>query len=602
LASISLCAGGGFFIFFINSHQAVIAQEKIIINIGGNMKKIIIFIVLLKLLFIQPCEAKNQMVNMFQPAALSSNSSFPICTVDSDQGFARSCYNSTDKEYLVVWKDFRVSGAASQTTPGVIYGQLISQAGKLIGGEIPISIDNPTIIRYQPTSCYNPILNEYFVIYLKDWDLYGRFIKSDGSPRGDEFVISNAAGDQMHPAIEYNSKQQNYFIVWNDTRKGSNESDIYGIFINSDGGRDGEEFLICDAPKDQFAASMAYNPAADEFLITWEDFRYCTKDPCYSDLSSLYGQRIKSDGTFVGDEFLITSGEYDSRQQNLAFNPNRNEYLIAWNDKRNQTDEANIDIYARKLGTDGALLGDNFSICTAPKDQGYCTVSYDPINHNYLMAWSDFRVLDSQVLQYSIGPLGANVLYGEGTVYGRWLNDAGEYMGSEFIICEESKGHQMLAKARYYLLDGRNGIFFIVWSDDRNENTGFDIYGEFIETETCPASILLTDDASLNLLRLFRDTVLAKSAQGKKYIDLYYQHAAEVSSLIDSDVSIKQTATALLKELLPSIQSMIQGNRLFIPKHRENSIESLLNLFTTKASAGLKTTIAKVKRDIQYME
>jgi hypothetical protein len=535
--------------------------------------------------------------------------SFPICTVKGDQAFGQIAYNSNDREYLVVWQDFRsINETIGLNARGLVYGQIVSPTGELLGPEIPISTDHPEIMRILPVDTYNPVTNEYLVVYLKDWDVCGRFLKNDGSLRSDEFVIRTGPEHQNHPSVIYNPKHNNFLVVWNDSRTGKNENDIYGVFINNDGGKDGEEFVICDVPKDQYYPAIVYNPKGDEFMVVYEDFRDCTTDPCYNDISSLFARRVSTTGELLGDEIVVGKDGYDKRQQNFCYNPNLNEYMIVWNDKRNETDPSkqNKDIYARRMKNDGTMVGGDFPVCTAPNDQGYCTVAYDPTEHKYLMVWNDFRdqkQADIKVLlEGSIGILGGNVIYDPGTVYGMWYDDNATPAGAEFILCEESKGTQMLALARYNTIAGTYGQYFIVWSDMRTEANKRNIYGKFIEKETCPATAMLGDGASLNLLRIFRDTVLSCSPRGKKYIDLYYQNAAEVTSLINADAGLRQAATALLTELLPSVQSMIQGKQLYMPQNKEKKVTALLNALASKASPDLKVALEMVSGDIQLLQ
>jgi hypothetical protein len=315
---------------------------------------------------------------------------------------------------------------------------------------------------------------------------------------------------------------------------------------------------------------------------------------------------VSIDGELLGDEFIVSKDGNDKRQQNFCFNPNLNEYLVVWNDKRNETTTQNKDIYALRLKNDGTQVGNEFAVCTAPNDQGYCTVAYDPTEHTYLLVWNDFRdnppIVIQNLLNWGMGTSGGNVIYDPGTVYATWYNDDAEPVGAEFILCEESKGKQMLALARYNEIAGGYGQYFIVWSDMRTEENKRDIYGKFIEKETCPATSLLQDEASLQLLRLFRDMVLAKSEQGKRYIDLYYRHAAEVTFLLNTDASLKQAAAGLLKELLPSIQEMIKGKPLYVRRDKGQRVTELLNTVCAHASPALQGMIETVRKDINVID
>jgi len=532
--------------------------------------------------------------------------SFPITTISGDQAFAQIVYNSQENEFFVVWQDYRESGTAGNYVPGLVYGQRLSAAGALLGAEIPISADQPELLRMIPVNSYNPDHNEYLVVYTKNWDAYGRFIKSDGTPRGEEFPISTAPASQTHVGVIYNPVRQNYLVSWNDSRNTLNETDIYGIFVNPDGSLDGTEFLICDVPKSQYYPAMIYNSQDDEILVVWEDFRDCTTEVCIEDLSSLYARRLASDGSFIGDEFLVIAGNHDNRQQNLVYNQYRNEYMVVWNDRRNEKDVPNIDIFAVRIKNDGTLIGESFPLCTAPNDQAYCTIAYDTINRQYLAVWNDFR--DSVVAEniFDLFPFirtyGKNVVYDPGTVYGIWLNDEGAKIGSEFILCKESQGKQMLAMAKYFQTSEESGNFFVAWSDMRNEGNGRDIYGTLFESRRqllCPATTLLGEGKQLNLLRRFRDAVLSRSVAMKKYVSLYYEHAQEVSTMLVASKSLRMQTLEVIAEGMPVIKSLVQGNQALMNRRFIRKIDALLVKMSENASDSLKSGLADIRNDIR---
>ncbi len=112
----------------------------------------------------------------------------------------------------------------------------------------------------------------------------------------------------------------------------------------------------------------------------------------------------------------------------------------------------------------------------------------------------------------------------------------------------------------------------------------------------CPVSLVLGgEEESLTLLRRFRDEVLAKDGQGKRYITLFYRHAPEISLLLNKDPKLKLKTIGTIKELLPQIRSLLKGKEArFTPKIIEE-IESLLDQFKAQASPGLKRTIEAIK-------
>ena len=59
-------------------------------------------------------------------------------------------------------------------------------------------------------------------------------------------------------------------------------------------------------------------------------------------------------------------------------------------------------------------------------------------------------------------------------------------------------------------------------------------------------------------MRVFRDTVLAKSLLGRQLIGLYYTTSAMFQPLLEKNPSARKTTTIMLKSFLPVIDMIIQ--------------------------------------------
>ena len=125
----------------------------------------------------------------------------------------------------------------------------------------------------------------------------------------------------------------------------------------------------------------------------------------------------------------------------------------------------------------------------------------------------------------------------------------------------------------------------------RNEAEGplwYFTTGEEEEPSPCPATLALKGEKeSLNLLRRFRDEVLAKDEQGEKYIQLFYHHAPEVSLLLIKNPELRAKMAQLLRELLPEIKALLEGEEVIFTNEIIEEIESLLDQFATQASPEL---------------
>jgi hypothetical protein len=76
----------------------------------------------------------------------------------------------------------------------------------------------------------------------------------------------------------------------------------------------------------------------------------------------------------------------------------------------------------------------------------------------------------------------------------------------------------------------------------------------------CAAEAVLADDPeSLTLLRQFRDRVLAKSANGKAIIKLYYEKSPQIVKLLYKNPDLKAKYRTTLKAMMPSIRKAVEN-------------------------------------------
>jgi hypothetical protein len=174
---------------------------------------------------------------------------FAISLAAGDQWAPEVAYNSTDNEYLVVWWDLR-NGLGNSD----VYGRRVSGAGAVLGGEVPIS----TVATGQsgPSVAYNSTDNEYLVAWYdhrnyatNGTDIYGQRVSGAGTLAGGNFAISTLAESQFFPSVVYNTTDKEYLVVLEDDRDWRNERcgsgpDIYGQIVSGAGASSGSSFNI----------------------------------------------------------------------------------------------------------------------------------------------------------------------------------------------------------------------------------------------------------------------------------------------------------------------------------------------------------------------
>ena len=161
---------------------------------------------------------------------------------------------------------------------------------------------------YNPALAIDEQQNRYLMVYAgydgAHADIYGQFVNPDGTTSGDEFVISDMRSDRadLHPSVAYDSINQSFLVVWEDWRNASSSgTDIYGQLVHADGALNGDNFMISNAEGNQEHPSVAYDSGTRRFFVVWDDWRNGLG------MSEKYSQFVTADALLVGGKAVIAA-------------------------------------------------------------------------------------------------------------------------------------------------------------------------------------------------------------------------------------------------------------------------------------------------------
>ncbi len=257
-----------------------------------------------------------------------------------------------------------------------------------LGGEIVVSaLDNH---QSAPSVAYNSKHDEYLVVWQNTWganmDIYAQRITGQGELKswfavGPTAPLNPYPNDRVDPSVAYDPELDRYLVVWAyDTPGDGTNWDIHGVFVNWNGPIAGlHQFVISDWSTQQFEPKAIYSNGEDEFMIVW--WTYDPSFPAY-----ISGRRMTaSDGTFpsTGSDFTISHSTQVRVNPEISYNLWRNEYLVVYDDGQ--------DVFGSRFAGNGSLLATGeFGIAswlgaaeTAP------SVAYCWENDHYLVAWQN---------------------------------------------------------------------------------------------------------------------------------------------------------------------------------------------------------------------
>lgn len=337
-------------------------------------------------------------------------------------------YNSTNNEYLVVWRGEDDVGVLVDDE-FEIFGQRIDAAtGAEVGpNDFRISdmngLGNTGGNAQRPAVAYNSANNEYLVVWqgheanpplaLGEWEIFGQRLAADGAEVGfNDFRISDAGPDgntsyeAMHPDVAYNSINNEYLVVWKADDGVDNEYEIHGQRID---GRTGAElgandFRISDMGPDGntgFKAeypSVAHAAAGNVYLVVWNGDDDTASSP---DENEVFGQLLDgAAGTEVGvNDFRISHIGPDGERFRGAFYPSvacnadAGEFLVAY--QGNDSGFSEYEVFVQRISsTTRAVLGADdarISIFGPEGDMEYDAfeprLAYSSGSRRYMVVW-----------------------------------------------------------------------------------------------------------------------------------------------------------------------------------------------------------------------
>jgi hypothetical protein len=348
--------------------------------------------------------------------------SFPISEIPYNQTYPGLTSNPSANQFLVVWEDFRgLTGFGSE-----VYGQLVNGDGTMAGVNFPITVENDW--QRGPRAVYNPATDQYLVIWEDQTDdlndIEGQLVNADGALQGSKLVISAAKNDQSNPELAYNAADNQFLVVFDDDRLVEYDLDIYGVLLNANGTIAKGDFPIASAAESQLLPVVAYNSRDNQYLVVWWDKRsgvnaevyarvvnadgsldgsdfvvaspgadWVTPDVAYDHLKNqylfvweegtrIYGRLIMADKTFVGPEFRIGSSTRSLSDPAVAYDSSSKQFLVVWSDGYGWD-----DIRARLVGSDGSMLAEAFDMASGTGDYFYPEVAFDDVANQFLTVW-----------------------------------------------------------------------------------------------------------------------------------------------------------------------------------------------------------------------
>jgi hypothetical protein len=316
-------------------------------------------------------------------------------------------YDSAHFEYLAVWYNDR-------TVNDDIMAQRLSKNGSLIGAPFYVSTGGTTIDRRYPQVAYN-VRSDQFLVVWEQQD-----ISSGYSIQGSRMTWNGVLLDTTpfsirdyginlytpaRPAVAYAYTSDKYLVVWEEVwHPIPITTNIYGQVVLSNGLLSGSLINIAqgDGGRTQSKADLAYNIDRNEYLVVWQQL-----DPGPS-LTDIWSRRVTGDGAAQGAAPIVVAGYTKSTTSPAVASlpvPPDGQYLVVWEQNYSANDR---DIMSRLVGSNGIPPAGDIPISvTNILDELQPDVAASPARNAYLVTWQEIPFPFTSIYARSVTPAGA---------------------------------------------------------------------------------------------------------------------------------------------------------------------------------------------------
>ncbi|MFC2172001.1 hypothetical protein ACFLU6_05140 [Acidobacteriota bacterium] len=157
-------------------------------------------------------------------------------------------------------------------------------------------------------------------------------------------ISGDFSGTTSFPAVDFDGEA--FVIVW--YMPGASRQDVFGVRLSLDGTIiDPGIFLVSDAPENQVRTDIACG--GDSCLAVFRDTRADQDGP------DIYGCRIhRLSGVLDPNGILITAADNIQTSPRVAFNGQ--DFLVVWEDARDDPNGLEKDVYGARVALDGTVL------------------------------------------------------------------------------------------------------------------------------------------------------------------------------------------------------------------------------------------------------
>ena len=311
------------------------------------------------------------------------------------------------------------------------------------------------------------------------------------------FPIGTTRRHEWHPWVEYNSADKEFMVLWNTSGSMDGTGDISYHSVDAQRISTDGDFLadkiVISPPEglNEFVTwksmpKLAYNKHSNEYMVaymagyTYNNPFYPSGDPSQWTLYCIIERaRINAEGEIkFGPEALTPTTQWNASHTFIAFNSQRKEWMVGYNDKYIFTNNDNwYDNVGFILDEKGNIISDGPVRIDYGQGSHFSPyVIYNPKKDTYMFAWEDFRHA-------------AGAWYnGPWDIYGSLLDGEGNILVDPIAVGDDTdlpdEGTIQIMPCIAYNSDKNE--FLVAWGDNSPSLNGGGVVGRIIKADGTP--------------------------------------------------------------------------------------------------------------------
>lgn len=229
---------------------------------------------------------------------------------------------------------------------------------------------------------FDPV-NRVYLTVAGQGSIWYQFVSEDGVVIGSVQALDDQSVTGRYtftPRVEYSAAVGGFLVTWNGTLDGRTAY-VYGAFVKYNTPGQPATFTISPAGDPVnwlWGPDVAYSTTSQEFLVVWHG--------AYGSTNDVRAQRVSTSGALLGSMLVITSdGDYQ-REPSVAYNPQTNEFMVAYAAWLNAANYGAVSVRRVQAGT-GVMPAAPIELRQSALGDLIPDIVYNPSTGGYHLVW-----------------------------------------------------------------------------------------------------------------------------------------------------------------------------------------------------------------------